>query len=121
MLFLLNGALGAGKTIFTKGIAKSLGINDIIKSPTYGVISEYKYNKSGISGKLIHIDVWRIQSLKELKHLNIQNYLISGNVVVVEWAGKFEHFFHEIGKGSKIFWIDFIIKSKNKRKISIFS
>jgi len=80
----LSGELGAGKTQFTKGIGQSLGVEEIINSPTYTIINEYKYG-----GKtLAHMDTWRLEE-GELEKSGLIENLESGNIVVIEWADKF--------------------------------
>lgn len=86
----LKGDLGAGKTQLVKGIAKGLGIDETVTSPTYQVMREYAYNLPGLSGKLIHIDTWRLPEAKELLDLDLTSYLKSGNLITVEWAEKLE-------------------------------
>ncbi|HEQ65377.1 MAG TPA: threonylcarbamoyl-AMP synthase [bacterium] len=86
VLFLLSGELGTGKTQFTKGVAKQLKINDLVKSPTFILMSEYEYNLGESTGMLIHIDFWKLDNYS---HLKIDKYLKKKNVVIVEWADKF--------------------------------
>ena len=81
----LDGVLGAGKTIFTKGVAEFLQIKETITSPTYSYIEEYDYERHGVMGKLYHIDLWKIETGKELERLEIEKLIGSNNVVVIEW------------------------------------
>lgn len=91
IVILLHGDLGAGKTHFTKGIAKGLGIDRIIKSPTYNYYDEYKFSSRGHvtspsnQNKLFHIDAWRIENKDDLESLNIKGMMSTGNILVVEW------------------------------------
>lgn len=77
----LEGALGTGKTAFTSGIAKALGIDGYIKSPTFTIVNEYQ-------GKLplYHFDVYRISDSSEMFEVGFEEYLYGGGVVVIEWA-----------------------------------
>ncbi|HHW00143.1 MAG TPA: tRNA (adenosine(37)-N6)-threonylcarbamoyltransferase complex ATPase subunit type 1 TsaE [Clostridiaceae bacterium] len=77
----LEGALGTGKTAFTSGIAKALGIDGYIKSPTFTIVNEYK-------GKLplYHFDVYRISDSSEMFEVGFEEYLYGNGVVVIEWA-----------------------------------
>jgi L-threonylcarbamoyladenylate synthase len=86
----LDGSLGVGKTIFTKGIAEFLQISETITSPTYTYIEEYDYNRHGVTGKLYHLDLWKIESAEELARLEIGELLKPNNVVVIEWFGQVE-------------------------------
>lgn len=79
-IILLQGELGCGKTIFTKGIAKGLGINDNIKSPTFTLIHEY------YSGRLplYHMDAYRLSNTS-IYDLGIDEYLDDDAISVIEW------------------------------------
>lgn len=81
----LDGALGVGKTIFTKGMAEFLGITDTITSPTYTYIEEYDYTRHGVSGRLYHLDVWKIDSPEQFALLEFDSLLKPHNIVLVEW------------------------------------
>ena len=91
-LVLLSGELGVGKTHFTKGIARGLGIDRIIKSPTYNYVNEYKIGdkiRSNNEGKLyqeklFHMDAWRIQSKKDLELLAFEKWYKPCKVIVGE-------------------------------------
>ncbi len=92
----LDGPLGVGKTIFTKGIGKFLKISDTITSPTYSYIEEYDYQRHGISGKLYHIDLWKIENEEELKRLKIEKLIVPKNVVVIEWWNQGKKYLEKI-------------------------
>ena len=77
----LNGDLGAGKTTFTKGIAKGLGIKEIIKSPTFTIIHEYQDGRI----PLYHMDAYRLEN-GEAEDLGLDEYFDGDGVSVVEWA-----------------------------------
>lgn len=76
---LLDGAMGAGKTVFAKGIAKGLGISDTVVSPTYAYMNDY-------GGKLYHYDCYRLSNGKQAEALGLTDYFYAGGVSVVEWA-----------------------------------
>lgn len=77
----LNGDLGAGKTTFTKGIAKGLGIKEIIKSPTFTIIHEYQDGRL----PLYHMDAYRLEN-GGAEDLGLDEYFDGDGVSVVEWA-----------------------------------
>ena len=79
MVICLNGELGSGKTIFTKGIAIALGIKDTITSPTFTIIKEYEGELP-----LYHMDVYRLDGATD--GVGIEEYFTKGGVVVIEWA-----------------------------------
>ncbi len=84
----LSGELGAGKTQFAKGIAKSLRVKEVVNSPTYTIINEYNYVIKGEEKVLAHMDTWRLES-NELKKSGLVEHLENGDVVLIEWADKF--------------------------------
>ena len=76
----LFGGLGAGKTVFAKGIAKGLAINEQIISPTFVLLKEYDGGN-----KLYHFDLYRIEDEEELEHIGFYDYLGVGGICVIEW------------------------------------
>ena len=79
MIICLDGELGSGKTVFTKGIANALGIDETITSPTYTIIKEYNGELP-----LYHMDVYRLDG--NIDGTGIEEYFNKGGVVVIEWA-----------------------------------
>ena len=86
-VILLNGDLGAGKTTFTKGLAKALGIEDEVTSPTFTILNVYEDGRL----KLNHLDMYRVDSADELAELGIEDCFDDESVTVIEW-NKFERF-----------------------------
>ena len=80
MIICLEGDLGSGKTIFTKGFAQALGIEENITSPTFNIIKEY------LNGEmpLYHMDVYRLDGNTD--GVGIEDYFKKGGVVIIEWA-----------------------------------
>ena len=76
---LLDGDMGAGKTVFTKGIAKGLGIEEEVTSPTYAYMNDY-------DGRLFHYDCYRIESVEQAERLGLADYFDMGGVCIIEWA-----------------------------------
>ena len=77
-----RGDLGAGKTAFTRGLARGLGITDPVTSPTYTIVNEY------LSGRipLFHFDMYRLRSADELFDIGWDDYLERGGICAVEWS-----------------------------------
>ena len=77
-----EGDLGAGKTAFTRGLARGLGCRDTVTSPTYTIVNEY------LSGRLplFHFDMYRLGSSDELFDIGWEDYLDRGGVCAVEWS-----------------------------------
>lgn len=80
MIICLDGELGSGKTVFTKGIAHALGIEENITSPTFTIIKEYDSGEM----PLYHMDVYRLDGNTE--GVGIEEYYNKGGIVIIEWA-----------------------------------
>jgi len=80
MVICLEGDLGSGKTVFTKGFAQALGIKDSITSPTFNIIKEY----TDYELPLYHMDVYRLDG--DVSTIGLEEYFDKGGVVVIEWA-----------------------------------
>lgn len=83
MIICLNGELGSGKTVFTKGIANALGIDEPITSPTFTIIKEYDGELP-----LYHMDVYKLDG--NVDGIGIEEYFTKNGVVVIEWAETIE-------------------------------
>lgn len=85
-LYCLVGDLGVGKTLFSKGFAKGLGIEEHITSPTFTIINEYDQ----LTFRFNHFDVYRINDLDEMNELGYEDYFYSEDITLVEWADLIE-------------------------------
>lgn len=81
-VYTLIGDLGVGKTVFTQGIARGLGITEPISSPTFTIVQEYE------SGRLpfYHFDVYRIGAPEEMDEIGFEDYVYGEGVTMIEWA-----------------------------------
>ncbi|GCE49070.1 tRNA threonylcarbamoyladenosine biosynthesis protein TsaE [Thermosporothrix hazakensis] len=91
-LILFEGTLGTGKTTFTQGIARGLGITTNISSPTFTLLKEYPGQPREASGgkkgpALYHFDLYRLDDPEEIFDLGFDDYFYGSGVCVVEWAG----------------------------------
>ena len=86
-VFALRGKVGAGKTTFIKAICEELGVEDVINSPTFAIINEYR---SSETGELIyHFDFYRINKLSEAEDIGTEDYF-SRALCFIEWPEKIE-------------------------------
>ncbi len=81
-VYCLDGDLGAGKTVFTQGFAKGLGINEPINSPTFTIVQEYHEGRL----PLYHFDVYRIGDITEMDEIGYEEYFYSEGVCLIEWG-----------------------------------
>lgn len=81
-VFAFVGGMGAGKTTFIKAICENLGVEDVINSPTFSIVNEYRSD----SGELIyHFDFYRINKIEEVYDFGYEDYFYSGSLCFIEW------------------------------------
>jgi tRNA threonylcarbamoyladenosine biosynthesis protein TsaE len=76
---LLDGDMGAGKTVFAKGVAIGLQIEEEVTSPTYAYMNDY-------DGRLFHYDCYRIESIEQAERLGLADYFDMGGICLIEWS-----------------------------------
>ena len=82
-VYTLTGDLGVGKTVFTQGFARGLGVKEHVNSPTFTIVQEYG------EGRLpfYHFDVYRIGDIEEMDEIGYEDYFYGEGVCLIEWAG----------------------------------
>lgn len=91
ILLILTGTLGAGKTTLVKGIAEALGAaeRDEVTSPTFTLVHEYEGERDGKAISLYHLDLYRLESERQVEQLGIDELMEEDSIVLVEWGEKF--------------------------------
>ena len=106
----LEGELGAGKTAFTRGIARTLGVEDDVTSPTFTIINEYP-----AAMPFVHMDAYRLRNPEEIEDIGFSDYL-TGYVVVIEWADMIEFQLPD-----DVLWVKITVEGDSTRKICFSS
>ena len=113
-IYCLQGDLGVGKTVFTKGFAQGLNITEHITSPTFTIVNEYH------SGRIpfYHFDVYRIGDVEEMFEIGYEEYFYGDGVCLIEWAGLITDILPDDVKWIKI-EKDLTSDNENYRKIEV--
>lgn len=115
IVFALIGKMGSGKTQWTKGLARAMGITDIVTSPTFAIENEYQTK----GNKLFHFDAWRLEDSSELTALGFENLIKEKEVLSIEWAEKVEHVIRKHDENAVVVWVNIEYgKKENERIIS---
>lgn len=110
LIFIIEGEMGVGKTIFVKGIGEQLEIKNII-SPTFVIYYEY--------GNFYHFDLYQIEDSQEFKHLGIEKLLKPENILCFEWGEKAGEIYELLKRKGNIVYVKMKYLSEKKREISI--
>ena len=84
-VWLINGEMGAGKTTLAKSICRELSVTEVVSSPTFSIINEYK---TAEGKSIFHFDFYRLKSEVEAFDIGVNEYFESGSICLVEWAEK---------------------------------
>lgn len=109
----LIGDLGVGKTVFTKGFAKGLGITEPITSPTFNIVNTYDLESCSFH----HFDVYRIENPEELEDIGFDEYIYGNDMVLIEWANQITEYIPE--QATWIYIEKDLDQGEDFRKISI--
>ena len=90
-VYALIGDLGVGKTVFTKGFAEGLGIEEPVSSPTFTILQIYEEGRL----PLYHFDVYRIEEPEEMEEVGFDDYIYGDGVCLIEWANRIEEILPE--------------------------
>lgn len=81
-IYTLNGDLGVGKTVFTQGVARGLGIEEPVNSPTFTIVQVYEEGRM----PFYHFDVYRIGNIEEMEEIGYDDYFFGNGICLIEWA-----------------------------------
>lgn len=101
IVFALEGPMGAGKTQFTKGLAKAMGIDTLVTSPTFNIENEYDDGNK----KLYHFDAWRLEDGEEIRELGFEDLIKNKSVISIEWAERVADTIREFDDEAIIIWV----------------
>ncbi|HVS95142.1 MAG TPA: tRNA (adenosine(37)-N6)-threonylcarbamoyltransferase complex ATPase subunit type 1 TsaE [Puia sp.] len=83
-VFAFHGEMGAGKTTFIHALCENLGVTDVVGSPTFSIINEYRYPE----GRIFHIDLYRLKDEEEALRAGVEDVVYSGDICLVEWPDR---------------------------------
>lgn len=112
-VFLLEGDLGVGKTVFTQGFAAGLGISEPVSSPTFTIVQEYEEGRM----PFYHFDVYRIGDIEEMEEIGYEDYFYGNGACLIEWANLIEEILPE--KSRKIVIEKDLEKGFDYRRITV--
>ncbi|MEP7167507.1 MAG: L-threonylcarbamoyladenylate synthase [Candidatus Woesebacteria bacterium] len=118
VIFALEGKMGAGKTHAVKGLARGLGIQQSITSPTYTLANEYSFVNEERPGVFIHIDAWAMHNFAELLDIGLKEQIEKNAVIAIEWAEKFEADIFKLQSKAKVVLIQ-IAGENDERTITL--
>lgn len=119
LIFIIEGDLGVGKTIFVKGLGEVLGIKKIV-SPSFVIFYEYQISHHPLAKKLIHFDLFNIIDEEEFSSLKINSLLNYGNIIAIEWGEKIGKIYYQLKEKGKIIYLKIEPqKNPNERKIIV--
>ena len=94
-VFAVHGPMGAGKTTIITALCKSLGVHDIMGSPTFSIINEYSLTNDGKNETIYHIDLYRLKDQEEIVQAGVEDCIYSGAICFVEWPEKAPYLFED--------------------------
>lgn len=112
LVFIIEGELGAGKTVFVKGVGERMGVEGIV-SPTFVIYYEY--------GNFYHFDLYQIEESQEFNYLGIEKLLKPGNVLCFEWGEKIGELYDLLKAKANIVYVKIEYLSEKQRKITVNS
>lgn len=109
-VFAFNGQMGAGKTTFIKALCEALGVSEVVTSPTFSIVNEYRSDETG--ELIYHFDFYRIKKIDEAYDMGCEDYFYSGAVCLIEWPELVE----DLLPGNTV-WVDIRVNDDDTRTI----
>ena len=94
-LFAFHGEMGSGKTTLITVLCKAKGVKELISSPTYSIINEYRFYEDNTEKKIYHLDLYRLNSMEEIIQAGVEDCIYSGDICFIEWPEKIPGFLNE--------------------------
>ena len=94
-LFAFHGEMGAGKTTIITALCKAKGVRDIISSPTFSIINEYRFYENEQERIIYHMDLYRLNSMEEIMQAGVEDCIYSNEICFVEWPEKAPQLFEQ--------------------------
>jgi tRNA threonylcarbamoyladenosine biosynthesis protein TsaE len=88
MLFAFYGEMGAGKTTIITALCRQKGVKDVISSPTFSIINEYRFFKNEKEEKVFHLDLYRLNSMEDIIQAGVEDCIYSKSICFIEWPEK---------------------------------
>ncbi|MCX6731917.1 MAG: L-threonylcarbamoyladenylate synthase [Candidatus Roizmanbacteria bacterium] len=117
VVFILEGEMGVGKTVFAQGLGEFLGLDDIV-SPTYVIYYEYPVKKRSI-GMFLHADLYNIEESEEYVHLGLEEYFKKQTMICIEWGNRIGPLFDFVKKTSHVVIVEMSYKSEKQRTLLV--
>lgn len=115
-VFAFHGQMGAGKTTIITALCKAKGVADVIGSPTFSIINEYRFIGNRTENSIYHIDLYRLKNVEEVVATGVEDCLYSGAICMVEWPEKAAQLFD-----AETIHVVIQTVSEQKRKVQILS
>ncbi len=116
IVFLLNGAMGAGKTHLSKFLAQQFGVRDVVTSPTFTICQEYNGQVDASALKFYHLDTYRLQKPSEIDGLRPQEIFQAPHIVVIEWANNVREHIQQYLTGAVVVQITITSPDQDTRR-----
>ena len=117
VVFIVEGEMGAGKTVFAQGLGAFLGVEHIV-SPTYVIYYEYPVKTSTVK-TFLHADLYNIEEGEEFDHLGLENYFTKQTMICIEWGNRIGPLFERMNKMCQVVLVTIAYQTEKKRMLTV--